>query len=112
MSFIKAVIDKATSSDMLLRFDDLVKSVEGSFETSMPYDLIRDLVKDQIETAPDWNIVSYNVTGDGASAQVYSMDIDVFVFLPNYRTVNTAKELIQQVLNGEVLTAPETTPDS
>ena len=112
MSFIKAVIDKATSSDMLLRFDDLVKSVEGSFETSMPYDLIRDLVKDQIETAPDWNIVSYNVTGDGASAQVYSMDIDVFVFLPNYRTVNTAKELIQQVLNGEVLTAPETTPAS
>ena len=112
MSFIKAVIDKATSSDMLLRFDDLVKSVEGSFETSMPYDLIRDLVKDQIETAPDWNIVSYNVTGDGASAHVYSMDIDVFVFLPNYRTVNTAKELIQQVLNGEVLTAPETTPDS
>ncbi len=110
MSFIKAVIDKATSSDMLLHFDDLVKSVEGSFETSMPYELIRDLVKDQIETAPDWNIVSYAVTGDGASAQVYSMDIDLFVFLPDLRTVNTAKEMIQQVLNGEVLSAPEPTP--
>ena len=110
MSFIKAVIDKATSSDMLTNFDSIVKSVEGSFETSMPYDLIRDLVKKQIETAPDWNIVSYNVTGDGASANVYSLDIDVFVFLPDIRTVNTAKELIQQVLNGEILTAPEATP--
>lgn len=110
MSFIKAVIDKVTSTDTLLHFDDFVKSIEGNFETSMPYDLLRDLVKDQIETAPEWNIVSYNVTGDGASANVYSLDIDVFVFLPDYRTVNTAKELIQQVLNGEVLTAPETTP--
>ncbi|MBQ5978088.1 MAG: LCP family protein [Oscillospiraceae bacterium] len=110
MSFIKAVIDKATSSDMLTNFDNIVKSVEGSFETSMPYELIRDLVKKQIESSPDWNIVSYNVTGDGASANVYSMDIDVFVFLPDIRTVNTAKELIQQVLNGEILTAPEATP--
>ena len=76
----------------------------------MPYDLIRDLVKKQIESSPDWNIVSYNVTGDGASANVYSLDIDVFVFLPDIRTVNTAKELIQQVLNGEILTAPEATP--
>lgn len=110
MAFIKAVIDKATSSDMLLNFDDIIKSVEGSFETSMPYELIRDLVKDQIETAPDWNIVSYAVSGDGASAQVYSMDIDVFVFLPDLNMVNKAKELIQQVLDGEVIVAPEPTP--
>lgn len=110
MAFIRAVIDKATSSDLLRNFDDIVKSVEGSFETSMPYDLIRDLVKDQIETAPKWNIVSYAVSGDGASAQVYSLDIDVFVFLPNLTTVETAKGLIQQVLNGEEIVAPEPTP--
>ena len=95
---------------MLRNFDDIVKSVEGSFETSMPYDLIRELVKDQIENAPDWNIVSYAVSGDGASASVYSMDIDVFVFLPNLTTVETAKSLIQQVLNGEEIVAPEPTP--
>ena len=110
MSFIKAVIDKVLSTDTLLHFDDFVKSIEGNFETSIPYDLIRELVKDQIETAPEWNIVSYNVTGTGASASVYSLDIDVFVFLPDLRTVETAKELIQQVLNGEVVTAPEPTP--
>lgn len=110
MSFIKAVIDKMTSTDALLHFDDLVKSVEGCFETSMPYDLIRDLVRDQLDHSPQWNIVSYNVTGDGASATVYSLDMDVFVFLPRYDSVNAAKELIQQVLNGEILAQPEPTP--
>ena len=109
-AFIKAVIDKMTSSDMLLNFDNILSSVEGSFETSIPYDLVRDLVKDQIETAPNWNIVSYAVTGDGASASVYSLDMDVFVFLPDLRTVDTAKQLIQQVLNGEEVVAPEPTP--
>ena len=110
MAFIKGVIEKATSSDMLLRFDDILSSVEGSFETSMPYDLIRSLVRSQIATGPKWNIVSYAVTGTGASASVYSMDIDVFVFLPDANTVNTAKELIQQVLNGDVIAQPEETP--
>ena len=38
------------------------------------------------------------------------MDIDVFVFLPNLNMVNTAKELIQQVLDGEEIVAPEPTP--
>lgn len=110
MAFIKGVIDKATSSDMLLHFDDILSSVEGSFETSMPYDLVSSLVREQIATGADWNIVSYAVTGTGASASVYSMDIDVFVFLPDTNTVNTAKDLIQKVLNGDVITAPEETP--
>lgn len=110
MSFIKAVIDKATSSEILLRFDDIVSSVEGSFETSMPYDLIRDLIRDQLENDPDWNIVSYNVSGYGGSAMTYSMDIPLFVFYPDMSTVDTAQGLIQQVLNGEVIVTPEPTP--
>lgn len=107
MSFIKGVIDKATSTDMLLRFDDILTSVEGSFETSMPYDVMSSLVRDQIESGAKWNIVSYAVTGTGDSAMTYSMDIPLFVFIPDMSTVDTAKGLIQQVLNGETIQAPE-----
>ena len=107
MAFIKAVVDKATSSsDMLLRFDDILTSIEGSFETSMPYDVMSSLVRDQIESGAKWNIVSYAVTGTGDSAMTYSMDIPLFVFIPDMSTVDTAKGLIQQVLNGETIQAP------
>ena len=106
MAFIKGVIKKAVSSDMLLNFNEVLKSVEGSFETSMPYDVVSALVRDQIESGGDWNVVSYAVTGSGNSAIPYSMNIEVYVMDPDYETVDTAKDLIQQLFDGKTISAP------
>lgn len=107
MAMIKAVINKATSTDMLLHYNDVLSSVEGCFETSMPYDEISALVREQIETGAEWNIVSYAVSGTGNSAIPYSMNIEVYVLEPDYDMVETAKDLIQQVYDGKVISAPE-----
>ena len=106
MAFVKGVINKATSTDMLLNFNSILKAVDGCFETSMPYDVISALVRDQIETGAEWNVVTYAVTGTGNSAIPYSMNIEVYVMDPDMSTVETAKGLIQQVLAGETVTQP------
>lgn len=106
MAFIKGVINKAVSTDMLLNFNSILSSVEGSFETSMPYDVISALVRDQLETGASWNVVMYAATGTGNSAIPYSMNIEVYVMDPDEDSVQTAKDLIQQVYNGQILTAP------
>lgn len=106
MAFIKGVIEKAESTDMLLRFNDILASVEGCFETSMPYDEISALVREQIETGAEWNIVMYAVSGHGTSAVPYSMDTSAYVIEPDMSTVEIAKDLIQQVYDGKVITAP------
>ncbi len=106
MAFIKGVINKVLSPEILLRFNDVLSSVEGCFETSMPYDLLSSLLREQIETGADWNIVSYAVSGSGNSAIPYSMDIEVYVLDLDYSMVDTAKALMQQVYDGKVITEP------
>lgn len=106
MALIKGVIEKATSSDMLVRYSSILSAVEDSFETSMPYDVLSALVRDQIESGAQWNIVSYAVTGEGASRKTYSMNEYLFVFIPDQSTVDTAKELMRQVYDGETITQP------
>ena len=44
-----------------------MSALEGSFETSVPYDTISTLVREQLDKGGDWNVVSYSVDGTGDS---------------------------------------------
>lgn len=103
MAVIKAVINKAMSPAILSSYADLMESVAGNFETSMPYDMIAELVRDMLEKGGSWNIVSYSVNGSGDSRRPYSMSTNAYVMIPDQETVDTAIEKINQVMNGEVV---------
>lgn len=102
MAVIKAVIDKAMSPAILTGYADLMESVAGNFETSMPYDLIAELVRDQLENGGSWNIVTTSVTGSDSSGYTYSAG-NAYVMIPDQATVDAAIAKINQVKNGEIL---------
>lgn len=104
MEVIRAVISKATSPALLKNYRTVLDSIEGSFETSVPYEVIASLVKNQLREGTKWNVVSYSVNGTGATRKPYSLSTNAYVMLPDETTVNRAKELIEQVKNGEVPT--------
>ena len=103
MAVIKAVIDKAMSPAILSGYTDLMESVAGNFETSMPYDLIAELVRDQLENGGSWNIVTTSVDGYGDTRRPYSLSTGAYVMVPNQETVDAAIAKINQVRNGEIL---------
>ena len=103
MAVIKAVINKVMSPAILSNYAALMESVSGSFETSMPYDVIADLVRDMLDKGGSWNVVSCSVNGTGASRRPYSMSTNAYVMIPDQSTVDAAIEKIQQVVNGEIL---------
>ena len=103
MAVIKAVINKAMSPAILTGYADIMESVSGSFETSMPYDQIAELVRDQLDKGGSWNVVTYSVTGSDASKKPYSLSSNAYVMVPDQSTVDTAIAKIQQVRNGEIL---------
>ena len=103
MKVIKAMIQKMTSTDFLLNYTNVLNALAGSFETSIPMDLISDVVKSQLSDGGDWNIVSYAVSGSGDTQIPWSMGSPAYVMWPDESTVETAKSLIQQVKNGEIL---------
>lgn len=103
MAVIEAVIDKAMSPALLSNYSSILESVSGSFETTIPYDLIAEVVRDQLDKGGEWNIVSMSADGTGASKRPYSMSVNAYVMVPNYDTVNAAIAKMEQVKNGEII---------
>ncbi|MBQ4623572.1 MAG: LCP family protein [Clostridia bacterium] len=105
MTMVKAVMEKAMSPAILTGYTDLMNSVADSFETSMPYEVIAELVKMQLEEGGGWNIQTYSVSGTGASKKPYSQKGNAYVMDIDYSTVDTAIAKMNQVKNGEILQA-------
>ena len=108
MAMIKAIFNKATSSAILTKYDEVLKAVADTMITNMPYEDISSLVKMQLSDMSGWNITSYSVTGYGGTEECYSMPGQaLWVMWPDYDTVNVAKDLIAQVMAGQTPVIPE-----
>lgn len=104
MEVIRAVIDKAMSPALLQNYTKILDAVKGSFETSMPVELMAALVADQLKNGGTWEIENYSVDGTGDRQLTYSMSQKLYVMQPNMETVEHAKSLIQGVLNKKTAT--------
>lgn len=108
MAVIKAIVDKGTSPAILKSYQKVLNAVANSFITSMNYEDISSLVQMQLRDGAQWNVTTYSVSGSGSMEYCYSMpDMELSVMWPNASQINTAKSLIQQVMNGETPVMPE-----
>lgn len=104
MAVIEGVIHKALSPELLSNYNSILSAVGGCFETNISYDRIAELVRDVLQSGTNWNIVSYSVDGEGAMKKPYSMSASAYVMVPDQVTVEKAKELMKQVIDGEEVT--------
>ena len=59
----------------------------------------------QLSDGGKWTIKSFAVDGEGSSSTTYSMPSQrSYVMIPNETKIAKAKELIQKVYDGEVIT--------
>jgi anionic cell wall polymer biosynthesis LytR-Cps2A-Psr (LCP) family protein len=103
MAVIQAIVDKAVSPAFLSNFSDLMKSIEGSFETSMSSAQISSLVRMQLDEGGSWDVFTYAAEGRSAMMPVYSMSTEQSVMIPNEKSIARAKKLINMVYDGKVL---------
>ncbi len=97
---ITKLIEKITSSKTLLsKSSDILKSLEGTFETNITTEEITSLVKMQLDEMKSWTIDTYNVSGSDSYEYTRSYPgQQLYVMVPDYKTVNTAKERIKEAL--------------
>ena len=108
MAVIRAIVDKASSPAILKGYQKVLDAVSTSFITSLTYEDISSLVQMQLRDNVHWNITSYSVSGEGGMEPCYSAGgEELWVMWPDATQINTAKGLIQQVLNGETPTLPQ-----
>lgn len=101
MAVIRAVIQKIISPELLVNYNSIMDSLAGSFETSVPYDMISKLVRQQLSSGGSWSVSTYSVDGTGDSQVPYSMSQRAYVMVPDQSTVDTAKQMIQDLYDGK-----------
>ena len=104
MAVISGVIKKATGPALIKNYKSVLDGVTGSFETDMPYENITELIQSQLKNGTKWNVVSYSVDGKGDSQRVYTSGSYAYVMHPDQATVDHAKELMEQVRDGDIPT--------
>lgn len=98
---IEAIINKITGNrELLLKYNDLIKSMKGTFESNFDATNISKLVKSQFENNTKWNVESISVDGYDSSNYTYSYyGSRLYVMEPDYETVKVAHDKILEVIN-------------
>ena len=112
MALIEGIINKATSADMIKNYTTILDEVSDSVVTSMTYDEIAEWAKYQLAEGVKWEILKYSVTGADAEMTTFSTgDTAAYVMIPDEKTIDTAKEYLQQIYNNEIVVIKEETTE-
>ncbi len=107
MIAIQGIVDKVASPSILYNYSSVLKSVESMFQTSLDDDDIASMVKLTMEGEP-WNVQTYAVTGTGTYGPSYFFGYpSLYMTEPDMNAVNTAKELLQKIKDGDVFNVDE-----
>lgn len=104
MAVIKGVVNKVLSPEILTSYSSVLSGLDGCFGTNISYEEIAELLQKQLTQGGNWNIVTYSVDGTGDNQKPYSMSQTAYVMVPDYTTVEKAKNLMQAVRDGQVIT--------
>ncbi|MDD3453485.1 MAG: LCP family protein [Bacilli bacterium] len=99
---LKAILTKALSSKTLItKYTAILKSLGYSFQTSIPSDKIYELINNQLNTMPSWNIEQISLNGSDSHAYTYSYRSQkLYVMEPDYKTVAAAQTAIKAIEAG------------
>lgn len=99
---ISAIVKKVSQNKQyLLKYNDILSSIQHYFNTNLELEDVQELVKNQIDTLNPWTVEIISV--DGSNSQNYTASWPkqmTYVMIPNQATIDNAKEKINQVMRG------------
>ena len=96
---IRAIIDKACSPAIVAHFTDVLNVATNSVQTNIGKEEINALIKMQLSDMASWTMETVSVDGYGSMESSYAIgkDLDpVWVMIPDYSTVDKAKEALSK----------------
>ncbi len=100
--FLRAVINKATTPSVLLKYNKILESLEGTFLTNIDNESIINIIKYVLNHNGKFNIYSMALDGSDAHRSTYSGgSTALYVMIPNQKTIESAKVAIKAVLDGD-----------
>lgn len=98
---IRLIVEKLSSSKNLIQnYGDILKALEGTFESNLSTDNITSVVQFQLNDMRPWTFETSNLTGTGGNEPTYSYPKSILsVMFPTKQTIEDAKLKIKEVLN-------------
>ena len=101
-AMIQAIIKKACSKDILLKYSNILNALKGTFTTNFSTDEITDVINMQLDKMPDWDITSISLDGSDGEEYTYSYpNQKLYVMIPDSKTIENAKENLKKVKEGK-----------
>ena len=99
---IELLVNKLSSTKSLLtNYDKILKALEGTFDTNMSTENITSFIQFQLDDMRGWEFETQNLDGYNSMAKTYSFPKqDLYVMIPNNKTVDDAKKKIQEYLGN------------
>ena len=100
---IKAIITKvSTSTELLTNYSEIISSLEYLVQTNIPDNLVKEYIKDQLDTMQSWEINYYAVGGSSPDHQeCYSAPgMKLYVTLPDEGHRQHAHKVITSINAG------------
>ncbi len=100
---LEAMIKKLTNNkDLLLKYDEILNSLKSMYVTDIPSDLVKKLVKHQIDEFPNWKIESQSVKATGmTTTETYSLPgLEQYVAIPVQSSINSCSSKIKSTIRG------------
>jgi anionic cell wall polymer biosynthesis LytR-Cps2A-Psr (LCP) family protein len=105
---LQAIINKMTSSEILSKYNQVLKAMQGEFLTNIDTDDIYALVEKQVDEGGSWNVVKYHLLESGDYQETASMPgQSLYVGWLYDNQVQFVVEQINAVLNGQTITQQE-----
>lgn len=101
-AMIEALINKAISPSIIVKYTSLLNALDGSFVTNIPTKDITDFIKKQIDEMPEWEFENISLDGSNGYDYTYSYGgTKLYVMIPDNETVINATNKINEVLKEE-----------
>lgn len=96
---IEAIIRKMSTPGTIVNYGQILKSLEGTFQTNAGASEIGAIMNQQMESMRQWQMESISADGTGATATTYSMgSMPLYVMEPDQASLDAAKQKIQQYM--------------
>ena len=98
---IVAMLDRLKDPNVIMNYANILDSLTGLYETTMPRELISKLAKQTIDNGGNWKVIEQSVTGEDKQDYVHLTSLIDFVMEPDMNSVDSAKKQIKQILNNK-----------
>lgn len=98
---ISAIIGKMTSSALITNLDPVLDAIVNNVVTNFSVEDMNALIKMQLTDNPEWEVTKIAVDGAGDWQYCYSLGSANDVMIPDWSTVDAAKEQLKALMSGQ-----------